>query len=249
MMDSIPKLVNRYIEQLCRKIDSQYAPNMGHRLFKQRLYPEFARIAQALASDRRLELIDLLAQAPRHVDALAAETDMSLANVSQHLQVLRAAHLVETEKQGTKTIYRLAGDDVLRLWVALRDVAQARLPEVDVIARQFAVLGADDSALTRAELATRSKKGELTLIDVRPRVEYESGHLPGAVSIPPDELERGLEAIPPDRPVVAYCRGPYCLYADEAVALLRSRGFDACRVEGGWTDWLAERRPTSRESD
>lgn len=214
---------------------------MGHRAFKQRLYPEFARIAQALASDRRLELVDLLAQAPRHVDALAAETDMSLANVSQHLQVLRAAHLVESEKQGTKTVYRLAGGDVLCLWIALRDVARARLPEVDVITRQFAVLAPDEPEIARSDVVAQLRQGELTLIDVRPRVEYETGHLPGAISVPPDELPAQIEELPRDRPVVAYCRGAYCLFADEAVAMLRERGFTAYRLDGGWAEWAAER--------
>lgn len=214
---------------------------MSHRLFKQRIYPEFARIAQALASDRRLEIVDLLAQAPRHVDALAAETGMSLANVSQHLQVLRAAHLVESEREGTKVLYRLAGDDVLRLWLAVRTVAQNRLPEIDVIVRSFAIEGAGETAaLSAGDVLARVDAGEVTLIDVRPPLEYNHGHLPGAISLPPDELDRRAGELPRDRPVVAYCRGAYCQFADEAVVYLKARGWDACRLDAGWLEWAAE---------
>jgi rhodanese-related sulfurtransferase/DNA-binding transcriptional ArsR family regulator len=224
---------------------------VGHRAFKQRIYPQFARLGQALASDRRLELLDLLAQAPRHVDALAAEAGMSLANVSQHLQVLRAAHLVESERDGTKVVYHLAGDDVLRLWLSLRSVAAARLPEVPLIARQFAVPGAAGSPLLdRPDLLARLARDEVTLIDVRPPVEFESGHLPGAICMPLDELPEHIAELPRDRPVVAYCRGTYCLSADEAVALLASHGFEAYRLDGGWPEWVAADLPTNtREGD
>lgn len=218
---------------------------MSHRAFKNRLFPQFARVAQALASERRLELIDLLAQGPRHVDALAAETEMSMANVSQHLQSLRAANLVETEREGTKVIYRLAGDDVLRLWLALRSVAEERLPEIPRLAKQFAVDGVDDRPLSRLELEVRMARNEVTVIDVRPAIEFHHGHLCGAISLPADELHARLDELPADRPVVAYCRGPYCLFADEAVALLRQRGFEAYRIDGGWPEWVADGRPTA----
>lgn len=218
---------------------------MSHRSFKQRLYREFARIGGALASDRRLELLDLLAQGPRHVEALAAEADMSVANVSQHLQVLRQARLVETERSGTMVRYRLADRDVLDLWLALRSVAESRLAEVQQLVREYAVPGANGGDLPRADLQRLVKEGEVVLIDTRPRVEYESGHLPGALSMPVDELPARLKELPRDRPIVAYCRGEYCLFADEAVALLRKRGFDARRLEGGWPEWLSEGRPTA----
>lgn len=218
---------------------------MSHRPFKQRLYPEFARVAQALASDRRLELVDLLAQAPRHVEALAAETDMSVANVSQHLQTLKQARLVETHREGTKVLYRLASDAVLQLWLALRRVAETRLAEVDQVVREFAVEGAsDEPPVTHDVLQHLIQRGEAVLIDVRPPIEYESGHLPGAVSLPVDQLPARLDELPRDRPIVAYCRGAYCLFADEAVALLRRHGFEALRLEGGWPEWRAEGRPT-----
>ncbi len=215
---------------------------MSHRAYKQRLYPQFARVAQALASDRRLELIDLLAQAPRHVEALAAETEMSMANVSQHLQVLRAANLVETDRDGTKVIYCLAGDDVLRLWLALRRVAERRIPEIPGLVKKYAVAGAEGVVLTRAELELRMTRKEVTVIDVRPSLEFESGHIPGAISIPAEDLPRRVDELPRERPIVAYCRGAYCLLADEAVALLKGLGFEAYRVDGGWPEWVTDRR-------
>ncbi len=216
---------------------------MSHRPFKQRIYAQFARIGQALASDRRLEVLDLLAQAPRHVEALAAETEMSVANVSQHLQVLRQARLVETEREGTKVVYRLADENVARLWLALRSVAESRLAEVGQIAREFAAEGAGQEPLSRDELARLIERDNIVVIDVRPSMEYGHGHLPGAVSIPVDELPKRLHELPRDRRIVAYCRGRYCLFADEAVAFLRGQGFDAERLEGGWPEWRAEDRP------
>lgn len=215
---------------------------MGHRAFKNRLYPQFARVGTALASDKRLELLDLLAQGPRHVEALAAETEMSVANVSQHLHVLRAAKLVESEREGNKVLYRLAGDDVLRLWLSLRSVGEARIPEVAQIVRDFAEggLGGETS---RDEVSALIDQGKALIIDVRPSVEFKHGHLPGALPLPIEELAARLSELPRDRPIVAYCRGAYCLFADEAVALLRERGFNATRIEGGWAEWKAEGRP------
>lgn len=218
---------------------------MSHRPFKQQAYAQFARIGSALASERRLELLDLLAQAPRHVEALAAETEMSVANASQHLQVLRQARLVEAEREGTRVRYRLADERVLRLWLALRSVAESRLAEVGQISRQFAVSAAGEPLMPRDELEGLRQRGEVFLIDVRPAVEYEHGHLPGALSVPVDELSSRLHELPRDRPIVAYCRGAYCLFADEAVAMLRQHGFNAVRLEGGWPEWWAEGREVS----
>lgn len=215
---------------------------MGHRPFKQRLYPQFARIGAALASERRLELLDLLAQAPRNVEALATETAMSVASVSQHLQALHQARLVERERAGTKMVYRLADEQVLRLWLALRAVGASRLAEVGQLVREFAVAGADEPPLGRDELERRLERGEVYLIDVRPSLEYAHGHLAGAVSLPVDELPGRLAELPRDRPIVAYCRGRYCLFADEAVVLLRQHGFEAARLDGGWPEWRAEGR-------
>jgi rhodanese-related sulfurtransferase/DNA-binding transcriptional ArsR family regulator len=220
---------------------------MSHRPFKDRVYHEFARIGQALASEKRLEILDLLAQSPRHVDALAVETEQSVANVSQHLQVLRGAHLVDSDRSGTRVVYRLADPSVLRLWLTLRGVAETQLADVDAITRQF--LGDRAGApVSRTGLEEKLAREEVFLIDVRPSIEYESGHLPGAVPMPIEELSERLDEIPRDRPVIAYCRGEYCLFADEAVALLRRHGIEAERLEGGWPEWLAEGREVVREA-
>jgi rhodanese-related sulfurtransferase/DNA-binding transcriptional ArsR family regulator len=216
---------------------------MSHRPFKQRLYPLFARVGHALASDRRLELLDLLAQGPRHVEALAEETDMSVASVSQHLQVLRNAHLVESEREGTKVRYRLAGDDVLQLWLSLRSVAERRLAEVGQLTREHQLDG-PHADVSRDQLQALVDQGKIMLIDVRPRIEFDHGHVPGAVSMPVAELPDRIPTLPKRKRIVAYCRGAYCLFADDAVALLRREGFDAVRLDGGWPEWKSEGRPT-----
>jgi rhodanese-related sulfurtransferase len=216
---------------------------MAHREFKDRLYPEFARVAQALASERRLELVDLLAQAPRRVEALAEEASMTVANVSQHLQVLKNARLVESERHGTAVTYRLAAPEVMSLWLALRSVAEQRLPEIGRLRDEFAANGSPGE-LPRGQLQRQLKSGEAVLIDVRPALEFGHGHIVGAISIPIEDLEARLKDLPRDKRIVAYCRGAYCLFADEAVALLRARGFDAVRLEGGWPEWRIEGRPT-----
>ena len=214
-------------------------PRVSHRPFKQLIYPQFARIAQALASDRRLELLDLLAQAPRHVEALAAETEMSVANVSQHLQTLRAAHLVDSHREGTRVIYRLAGEDVRSLWLLLRTVAEERLPEISRIVQQFDTTEAG-TPLSRGEVMRLLTQDEITVLDVRPAIEFASGHIPGAISIDPAEMTLRLAKVPRDRPVLAYCRGAFCHFADEAVVLLRAEGCEAYRMDGGWLEWSIE---------
>ena len=219
---------------------------MGHREFKDRLYPEFARVAQALGSDRRLELVDLLAQAPRRVEALADETGMSTANVSQHLQVLKRARLVASERSGTSITYRLASERVMALWLALRGVAENQNPEIAQLRSDATVDTTDE--LPRAELEKLIKSGKATVIDVRPALEFAHGHLKGAISIPIGELPGRMKELPRDKRVVAYCRGAYCLFADEAVTLLRKRGFDAVRLEGGWPEWAVEGRAITTTS-
>lgn len=218
---------------------------MAHRAFKDRLYPEFARIAQALGSDSRLELVDLLAQCPRRVEALADETGMTVANVSQHLQVLKNARLVESERRGTAVTYRLASPDILALWLALRRVAEDRLPEIGKLRAEYA---GTDEELPRSELQRLLKRGDAVLVDVRPAIEFESGHIDGAIAIPIEDLQERASELPRDKRIVAYCRGAYCLFADEAVALLRKRGFNAVRLEGGWPEWASEQRPTATQS-
>ena len=218
---------------------------MTHRGFKDKLYPEFARVAQAVASDRRLELVDLLAQAPRRVEALADETGMTVANVSQHLQVLKNARLVESGRRGTMVTSRLASPGVLSLWLALRGVAEDRLPEIGKLREEFSSHGEE---VPRKELQSLLKRGKAVLVDVRPGIEFASGHIRGAMPIPIEDLEKHLKELPRDKRIVAYCRGAYCLFADEAVALLRKRGFDAVRLEGGWPEWTAEGRPVAAGS-
>ena len=216
---------------------------MSHRELKDQIYPQFARIGQALASEKRLELVDLLAQAPRHVDSLAQETGMSVANVSQHLQVLRSANLVEAERQGNMTFYRLSDPTVVQLWLALRGVAESRLAEVKQIARDLP--GRRDGAIVSRDDAKELLKGKAVLLDVRPRQEFEAGHLRGAINIPIEELADRMSELSRDRQIITYCRGEYCLFADEAAELLRANGYDVVRLEGGWPEWQSEGRPTS----
>jgi rhodanese-related sulfurtransferase/predicted transcriptional regulator len=213
---------------------------MGDRETKTALFDEFARAAKALASGRRIELLDVLANGERTVEALAGEVGLSVANTSQHLQVLRQAGLVATRREGTSVHYRLAAPEVFQLWQALRTLAASRLAEVERLA--VAYLGARDELepVTRQELARRLQDGDdLVVLDVRPAAEYAAGHLPGAVSIPVGELRRRLAELPADREIVAYCRGPYCAFAHEAVAVLREDGFLARRLEDGFPEWRA----------
>ncbi len=214
---------------------------MAHRELKDRIYPQFARIGQALASEKRLELVDLLAQAPRHVDALAQETGMSVANVSQHLQILRTANLVDAERQGNMTFYRLSDPAVVQLWLALRGVAESRLAELKEIARDLP--GRQDANVVSRDEVKDLIKGSAVLLDVRPRQEFDAGHLRGAINIPIDELPDRLSELPPESRVITYCRGEYCLFADEAAEFLRANGYDVARLEGGWPEWQVEGRP------
>ena len=208
---------------------------MGSRGEKDALFEAIALMGKGFASPRRLELLDLLAQAPHTVDELARESEQSMANASQHLQALHAAGLVTRTREGTSVRYALAGDDVLALWLALRDASVARLAEVERAAREY--LGEDVDAIGREELIERLRKGDIVLVDVRPAAEYAAGHIQGARSIPLAELEGRLAELPPDREVVAYCRGPFCAYAHEAVRRLRAAGREARRLEEGWPEW------------
>jgi rhodanese-related sulfurtransferase/DNA-binding transcriptional ArsR family regulator len=215
---------------------------MGDRAAKTALFDAFARAAKALASGRLIELVDVLANGERTVEALAGEVGLSVANTSQHLQILRQAGLVSSRREGTSVHYQLAGPEVFELWRTLRTLAASRLAEVERLA--VAYLGGRDDLepVTREELARRLEDGDdLVVLDVRPAAEYAAGHLPGAVSIPVGELRRRLAELPADREVVAYCRGPYCAFAHEAVELLRDEGFAARRLEDGLPDWQAAR--------
>ena len=217
---------------------------MSDRLQKDALFAAIATMGKAFASPRRLELLDLLAQGPRTVDDLARTAAQSTANTSQHLQALHAAGMVLRERQGTRVRYSLAGDDVLALWLALRDASAARLAEVERAARDY--LGEDVEAIGADELLARLRGGDIVLIDVRPPEEFAAGHIDGARSIPIDELENRLSELPDDREVVAYCRGPFCAYAHEAVRTLRSDGRRARRLADGWPEW--QRHTTAQGS-
>jgi len=213
---------------------------MAGRREKDALFEAIALMGKAFASPRRLELLDLLAQAPRTVEELARAGEQSTANTSQHLQALHAAGLVTRAREGTKVRYSLAGDRALGLWLALRDASVAQLGEVERAAREY--LGEDVEAIGRDELVARLGRGDVVLIDVRPGEEYEAGHIDGARSVPLEELHDRLAELPADREVVAYCRGPFCAYAHEAVRRLHATGRRARRLEDGWPEWrLGER--------
>ena len=220
---------------------------MGDRAAKTALFDEFGRVGKALASGRRIELLDVLANGERSVEGLAHQTGLSVANTSQHLQLLRQAGLVSTRRDGTSVLYRLAAPEVFELWRNLRTLAAARLAEVERLAAAY--LGARDELepVTREELARRLREGDsLVVVDVRPAEEHQASHIPGAVSVPVDELHRRLAELPTDREIVAYCRGPYCAYAHTAVATLRAEGFQARRLEDGLPEWQAAGLPTER---
>ncbi|HEX9728222.1 MAG TPA: metalloregulator ArsR/SmtB family transcription factor [Gemmatimonadales bacterium] len=209
------------------------------RQFKDAIYDQFARLGKALASPRRLELLDLLCQGPRTVEILAQQAGQSVANTSQHLQILRGARLVEADKAGLYVTYRLAGKDVCELFLALRALAESRLAEIDVVTRAFFQAREQMEPVDREALIARVRSGAVTLLDVRPPEEFHTAHIPGAISIPLAELPARLAELPTDRTVVAYCRGPYCVLAADAVQALRKQGYDAVRLEDGVLEWRA----------
>jgi rhodanese-related sulfurtransferase/predicted transcriptional regulator len=202
---------------------------------KDALFEAIALMGKAFSSPRRLELLDLLAQGPRSVEELARAGEQSSANTSQHLQALHAAGMVTRTREGNRVRYELAGDHALRLWLALRDASASQLAEVERAARDY--LGTEVDRIGRAELRERLAKGDVVLVDVRPAEEFAAGHIEGARSIPLEQLEQRLAELPADAEVVAYCRGPFCAYAHEAVRLLRSAGRPARRLEDGWPEW------------
>jgi rhodanese-related sulfurtransferase len=205
--------------------------------YKIELFEEFARIGKALSSGRRLELLELLAQGERVVEELAAETGMSIANASQHLQVLRGAHLVDVRRQGTYARYRLSDERVLRLWRSLREVGEMQLPEIERVVESFFKDRKELDAMTCEDLLRHLEAGNVLVLDVRPEQEFCAGHIRGARSIPWDELTERLREIPRKKAIVAYCRGPYCVFADDAAKTLRKRGFRAMRLIEGFPDW------------
>jgi rhodanese-related sulfurtransferase len=217
------------------------------RSYRDAIYDQFARIGKAVASPKRLELLDLLCQGERTVEVLAREANLSVANTSQHLQVLRGAHLAEAEKRGLHVVYRIAEPQVADFFHALRSLAETQLAEVEQLTRRFFAGKEGLEAVDRKTLLERVGTGMVAVLDVRPPEEYRAGHLPGALSIPLPELRRRLAELPRDREIVAYCRGPYCVLSAEAVEILRAEGFRAVRMEEGVQEW--QQRGLSIEVD
>lgn len=216
-----------------------------HREFKDRLYGQFARIGKALSSPHRLEILELLAQSERTVDSLATEIGLSLANASQHLQTLRQAALVDSRKDGLFVYYRLAGPEVFDLSKVLRTVAEGRLAELERLVHEHFGDRADAEAVPMAELLKRARSKQIVILDTRPASEYIAGHIPGAISVPVDELKQRLQQLTKGREYVAYCRGPYCVYADRAVEMLKAHGRRARRLLDGFPEWRAAGLPVA----
>lgn len=214
-----------------------------HRDFKNRLYGQFARIGKALSSPHRLEILELLAQGERTVDSLAGELALSLANTSQHLQALRQAALVQRRKQGLFVHYRLSNPAVYDVCRAIRTVAEHQLADFDRLVRDHFGDRSDEEAVPMAELLKRTRSQRIVILDARPANEYASGHIAGAISVPVADLRRRLRELPKGKEYVAYCRGPYCVYADRAVELLRAKGRRARRLLEGFPEWKAAGLP------
>lgn len=207
------------------------------RQVKQQLYEQFTRIGKAVDSPQRLELLDVLCQGERNVEDLAEEAHLSFANASRHLQILRAARLVETRRDGVRIYYRLADEEVCSFFREMRKLAEKRLAEVRQIMEDYFGERRSLEAVNRKSLIKRVRTGQVILLDVRPRAEYESAHLPHAISVPLREISKHLDNLPRDQEIVAYCRGPYCVLAQEAVKFLQSRGYRASRLEDGVLEW------------
>jgi rhodanese-related sulfurtransferase len=218
----------------------------SHRAFKDRLYGQFARLGKALASPHRIEMLELLAQSERTVDSLADEIGLSLANASQHLQVLRQAALVDSRKEGLFVYYRLVDPSVFDLCAALHAVAERRLADLDRLVREHFGDRTDAQPVRMRELLVRARTGDVFILDARPTDEYRAGHIAGAISIPIDELQARLRSLPNDMEYVAYCRGPYCVYADRAVEILRKSRRRARRLLEGFPEWRAAGFPIAR---
>jgi len=214
------------------------------REFKERLYGQLARIGKALSSPQRLEILELLAQGERTGESLSEETGLSVANVSQHLQVLRTACLLERRKQGLFVWYRLAEPIVFDLPRTIRTVAERRLAEMDKLIRENFGHRSSAEAVSMEELLERARSGDVIVLDARPAREYAAGHIAGAISMPVDDLGKRLQKLPRKKTYVAYCRGPYCIYADRAVAMLRASGRRARRMSDGFPEWRAAGLPT-----
>jgi rhodanese-related sulfurtransferase/DNA-binding transcriptional ArsR family regulator len=218
---------------------------MGDRVAKDALFDGFAEVARALSSGRRAEIVDVLAQGERSVEEIAGEIDQSVANTSHHLRALARAGLLVTRRDGTRIYYALASDRVGELWAAVRDVAEAHVAGLDRLAAAYLGNREGIEVVDREGLATRLHDGAVVVLDVRPAAEYGAGHIAGARSLPIGELRKHLKALPADAQVVAYCRGPYCVYADDAVRELGRKGFKAARLEDGYPEWKRAGLPTA----
>ncbi len=214
---------------------------------KQALFEQLALVAKALGSAARLELLDFLAQGERTVESLARLSGLSVANTSKHLQQLRHAGLVQARREGLHVHYCMSGDDVLETVMALRDLAESRLAEVDRLVASYLTSRDGLEPVATTELLERADAGLVTVLDVRPREEYAQGHLPGAVNVPLSELKQYMGSIPKEREVIAYCRGPWCVLSFEAVSLLREEGYEARRLDGGLPEWRHEGLPVSSD--
>jgi len=222
---------------------------MGDRAAKDALFAGLAGVAKALGNGRRAELVDVLGQGERSVEALAGELGQSVANASQHLQVLLRHGLVRTRRDGNRVYYALASPRVSALWASVREVASEHVAELDELAAAYLGDRSTLDVVTRDELTQRLRAGDIVVLDVRPEPEYRAGHVSGALSLPAAELHRRLREVPKDRDVVAYCRGPYCVYADDAVRTLRRRGYRAARLEDGYPEWATAGLPVEVAHD
>lgn len=210
---------------------------MNKRQFKDKVYSELARITKSMANPHRLEIIELLAQGEFSVEQIAEQTNLPIANASQHLQVLKMAQLVEINRQGNFIFYRLANANVFKAWKALRELGVERIEAIDKVVKEFRKSKFDFETVTIDELIEKLESGKVTILDVRPESEFKQGHIANAISIPIEELSKRMKELPKRTEIIAYCRGPFCVYADEAVALLMRAGYKATRLEEGFPDW------------
>ena len=219
---------------------------MEKRTFKNKVYQQLANIVKAMSNPHRLEILELLAQGEFSVAEIAGETEISVANASQHLQVLKQAQLVETRREGNRVYYRLAGLSVYKAWKALRDLGIERIAEIERLMQQFRESRQSLETLSSDQLAEKMKQEDITIVDVRPQQEFDEGHIAGALNIPVEDLSEKVDELPKDQEVVAYCRGPFCVFADDAVELLRQKGFNAKRLDEGYPEWMLEQLPVEQ---
>lgn len=219
---------------------------MKKRKFKNKVYQQLANIVKAMSNPHRLEILELLAQGPFSVAEIAEETDITGANASQHLQVLKQAQLVTTQRDGNHVFYELAGQSVYKAWQALRDLGIEHVAEIERVMRQFRESRKSLETLSSEELSEKLQQHNITVIDVRPKQEFDKGHIVGALNVPVDELSDKLDELPKDQEIVAYCRGPFCVFADDAVKLLKDKGFNAKRLDEGYPEWMLDELPVEQ---